>query len=75
LNSHRRLPVYVYIHGGVFSIGSSSQEVFDGEHMAYNFGKKDMIVVTFNYRLHALGFMALNSLATQALNSDDQPLY
>jgi carboxylesterase type B len=43
--------------------------------MAYNQGKKNMVVVNINYRLHALGFMALRSLQTQALNDLDQPLY
>jgi carboxylesterase type B len=42
--------------------------------MSYNQGHKNMVVVTINYRLHALGFMALRALQTQALNDLDQPL-
>jgi carboxylesterase type B len=69
------LPVYIYIHGGVFTIGASEQSVFDGTAMSYNHGQKNVVVVTINYRLHALGFMALHALQTQALNDLDQPLW
>jgi carboxylesterase type B len=69
------MAVYVYIYGGVFTIGSNSQSVFDGHYMAYDNGNKDMVVVNVNYRLHALGFMALHSTQTQALNYADEPLY
>ncbi|MDR2822930.1 MAG: carboxylesterase family protein, partial [Mycoplasmataceae bacterium] len=34
LDKNQKLPVYVYIHGGVFTIGSSSQEVFDGHYLS-----------------------------------------
>lgn len=49
----RKLPVMVYIHGGDFMHGASN--TFPGHIMAtfYN-----VVVVTFNYRLGALGFLS-----------------
>lgn len=56
-----KLPVYVYVHGGGFATGSGSELMFDGTNMA----RRGVIVVTFNYRLGAFGFLALNSLAAE----------
>ena len=49
-----RLPVMVWIHGGAFVIGAGSQNLYDGTALA----KRGAIVVTFNYRLGALGFFS-----------------
>uniref|UniRef100_A0A8D8YR27 Neuroligin-2 n=1 Tax=Cacopsylla melanoneura TaxID=428564 RepID=A0A8D8YR27_9HEMI len=49
----RPYPVMVYIHGGDFSHGSSN--LFPGHMMA---GFYEVIVVTINYRLGALGFLS-----------------
>ena len=48
------LPVLVYIHGGGFGEGSGSIDVYDGEALA----KKNLVVVTINYRLGVLGFLS-----------------
>jgi para-nitrobenzyl esterase len=48
------LPVYVFIHGGGFGLGSGSDLLYDGAELA----KEGIIVVTFNYRLGAAGFLA-----------------
>jgi para-nitrobenzyl esterase len=48
------LPVYVFLHGGGFGEGSGSVAVYDGEGLA----KKNLVVVTVNYRLGVLGFLA-----------------
>ncbi|WP_052572716.1 carboxylesterase family protein [Haloferula sp. BvORR071] len=48
------LPVMVWIHGGAFTSGSGSQALYDGAHLA----GKGVVVVTINYRLGPLGFMA-----------------
>ena len=49
------LPVYVFIHGGGFGLGSSAQSFYDGAALA----KEGLVVVTINYRLGALGFLAV----------------
>lgn len=48
-----RRPVMVWIYGGAFLLGASSQ--YDPSLLAQNTGT---VVVTFNYRLGALGFLA-----------------
>ncbi len=49
-------PVMVFIHGGAFVIGAGSQSMYNGEHLAR---RGDVVVVTINYRLGALGFLRL----------------
>jgi len=49
-----RLPVMVWIHGGAFNFGSGSQPEYDGKNLAL----KGVVVVTLNYRLGPLGFLA-----------------
>ncbi|MFF8278052.1 carboxylesterase family protein [Streptomyces lateritius] len=46
-------PVVVYIHGGGWFLGAGSEPDFDGARPASH---GDMVVVTFNYRLGALGW-------------------
>ncbi|CAJ1340644.1 unnamed protein product [Effrenium voratum] len=53
-------PVLVWIYGGGFSMGSSYElGLYDGHHLS---AKHEVVVVTLNYRLSALGFMALDAL-------------
>ena len=52
----RRLPVLVFFHGGAFIAGSSCSPLYDGGRLA-ELG--DQVVVTFNYRLGALGYLCL----------------
>ena len=52
-------PVLVWIHGGGFLIGAGSTPVYDGQHLAQS---GDIVVVTLNYRLGALGFVHLDGL-------------
>lgn len=51
-----RRPVMVWIHGGGFSHGSGSQPSYDGGPLAE---RGDVVVVTLNYRLGALGYLYL----------------
>jgi para-nitrobenzyl esterase len=51
-----RRPVLVWIHGGAFILGSGSQMLYDGAMLAR---RGDVVVVTINYRLGALGFLHL----------------
>ena len=57
-----KLPVMVYIHGGAFTEGSGSIDVYNGEELA----KKGIIVVTINYRLGLLGFFAHPQLSAES---------
>src|SRR5260370_10761158 len=50
----KRRPVLFWIHGGAFTIGSGSISWYDGTSFAVN---GDVVVVTINYRLGALGFL------------------
>ena len=54
-----RRPVLVWIHGGAFVIGAGSQTIYDGASLA---AKGDVVVVTVNYRLGALGFLNLREV-------------
>jgi para-nitrobenzyl esterase len=51
----RRRAVMVWLHGGAFTSGSGSLPLFDGTALAR---RGDAVVVTVNYRLGALGFLA-----------------
>lgn len=57
-----RRPVFVWIYGGGFSGGSGSNPQFDGESLA----RKGVVVVTFNYRLGAFGFLATPELSEES---------
>lgn len=56
-------PVMVFVHGGGHTTGSSSNPLYDGAHLARTY---DVVVVTINYRLGALGY-----LADASLDADD----
>lgn len=58
-----KLPVVVYIHGGAFTIGSGAQ--VDGSTIA---STGNLVYVSFNYRLGALGYLA--NAALQASTQD-----
>lgn len=48
------LPVYVFIHGGAYALGSGSSATYDST----SFARDGIVAVTFNYRLNAQGFLA-----------------
>ncbi|KAE8748914.1 Carboxyl/Cholinesterase 22 [Frankliniella occidentalis] len=51
------LPVYVFIHGGVFQYGSGSAQGLGPDFLV----AQDIIVVTMNYRLGVLGYLSLDT--------------
>lgn len=57
------LPVMLWIHGGSFEIGAGSDPQYDGRLLSE---RGHLVVVTINYRLGPLGF-----LAHPALEADD----
>jgi para-nitrobenzyl esterase len=62
LGAAQKRPVYVYLHGGGFNEGSGSVAVYDGEGLA----RKGLVVVTVNYRLGVLGFLAHPELTRES---------
>ncbi|MEE2033848.1 carboxylesterase/lipase family protein [Rhodococcus chondri] len=54
-------PVMVWIHGGAYVLGYSGQKIYDGRILAES---GDVVVVTLNYRIGALGFLDLSSFST-----------
>jgi len=54
-----RRPVMVWIHGGAFIIGSGTEPVIRGGKLAR---RGDIVLVSINYRLGALGFMNLKEI-------------
>ena len=58
-----RLPVFVWIHGGGMVAGSGCEVVCDGTGFA---SRKDVVVVTSNYRLGFWGFFAHPDLTAEA---------
>jgi para-nitrobenzyl esterase len=56
-----RLPVIVWIHGGAYVAGGSSDAQTYGE----SFARRGVILVTFNYRLGRLGFFAHPALSRE----------
>lgn len=50
-----RRPVLVWVHGGSFVTGSGASVLYRGHHLC---ARGDVMVVTVNYRLGALGFLA-----------------
>jgi carboxylesterase type B len=51
-----------WIHGGAFTGGTGSDATFDGGNLA---SRGDVVVVTTNYRLGTLGFLALDDGTTK----------
>jgi para-nitrobenzyl esterase len=57
-----RRPVLLFLHGGGLNEGSGSIAAYDGEALT----KKGLVVVTMNYRLGVLGYMAHPALTSEA---------
>jgi len=55
------LPVMVWIYGGGFAAGATSEPRQDGEMLA----KKGVVIVSMNYRLNVFGFLAHPGLAKE----------
>jgi para-nitrobenzyl esterase len=65
----KKRPVLVWIHGGAFSSGAGSLPWYSGERFAAN---GDVVVVSINYRLGALGFLCLPGISDGNLGLLDQ---
>lgn len=56
------MPVMVWLHGGGFIIGQGSYTREDGQRLA---ARKDVVVVSINYRLGIFGFLAHEALTAE----------
>ncbi len=61
------LPVMVWIHGGGLQTGAGSTPLYDGESLA----NRGVVLVTINYRLGPMGFLAHAELSAEAGLSED----
>lgn len=55
-------PVMVWIHGGAFATGAGSKPLYDGAALA----RAGVVLVTINYRLGPLGFLAHPALSAES---------
>ncbi|WP_406492953.1 carboxylesterase family protein [Streptomyces sp. NBC_00846] len=62
-------PVMVWFHGGGFSSGAGLMDWYDGGALAT---EGDVVVVSVNYRLGALGYLCLDGVAEGNLGLYDQ---
>jgi para-nitrobenzyl esterase len=52
-------PVLVWLHGGGYSVGNASRDLYDGANLAR---RNDVVVVSANHRLGLFGFLYLGEL-------------
>ena len=64
----KKRPVMVWIHGGGFLVGSGVAPVYDGTNLSQN---GDVVVVTINYRLGALGFLYFDEMKGKKAGFDN----
>ena len=61
-HANEKLPVMIFMYGGGFKNGSSAPRLYWGDTLA----RKGVVVVTFNYRLGVLGFLAHPELSAES---------
>lgn len=59
LNDGQKRPVMVWLHGGAFALGSGSTPIYDGRPLST---QGDVVVITVNHRLDALGYTQLDKV-------------
>ena len=62
LKAARNAPVMVWIHGGSQTFGYSGSPLYDGAALA----RRGVVVVTVNYRLGVLGYLATPELSAES---------
>ncbi|WP_432769843.1 MAG: carboxylesterase family protein [Sphingopyxis sp.] len=58
----RGAPVFLWIHGGSLTAGSGAEPLYDGSALA----KRGLVVVSINYRLGVLGYLAHPELSAES---------
>ncbi len=67
ISGDERRPVMVWLHGGGFSNGSSIESyAYDGENLSRT---GDVVVISVNHRLNAMGHLDLSAYGDQYANS------
>ena len=61
-SAQHKLPVLVYVYGGGFVAGDSSEKRYDGAALA----RRGIVVVTMNYRLGVFGFFSHPELTAES---------
>lgn len=64
---HGARPVIAFFHGGAFVTGSSQHTMYDAHALAQ---RGDVVVVSFNYRLGAIGYADLGALGEASFDAD-----
>jgi para-nitrobenzyl esterase len=59
-----RVPVLVWIYGGGFSVGATSEPNYSGENLA----KKGVVLVSISYRVGQMGFFVHPELSAESKN-------
>lgn len=59
VSSRKKRPVMVWLHGGGFAMGSGMDPMTDGSRIAE---RGDVVYVSLNHRLNALGYLYLGAL-------------
>jgi para-nitrobenzyl esterase len=62
ISGKTKLPVMVWIYGGGFQAGATSEPRQDGEHLA----RKGVVIVSMNYRLGIFGFFSHPGLTAES---------
>lgn len=62
VDSEAKLPVFIWYYGGAFQGGYGSAAMFDGEA----FAEQGIVVVTVNYRVGLMGFLAHPDMEKEA---------
>ena len=70
ISDGKKRPVMVWLHGGGYAMGASSELPFyDGANLA----RKGVVLVSINHRLNLLGFMDLSDFG-EVYNPDTKPM-
>lgn len=68
-SANEHIPVLVWIYGGGFAGGATSEPNYSGEKLA----KKGVVLVSIAYRVGQLGFLAINTSFTRRANTTTRP--
>lgn len=68
ISDGKKRPVMLWLHGGGFHVGSSSDPMTDGKALA---SKGDVVMVSVNHRLNILGFLDLSAVDAKYAQSSN----